>query len=145
MNAIFNAEDFSHAGYIVDNREQETLTAKLTITPKQLELVKKATELSEIFTKIYDGDNTVDIIDDLGELLFGFSGIHSSDDGISDAVTVVSANYASEYVGQAIQVSFVLGGEDKENRARGVDHAHRRGESRTHRLDRASRRGFRRH
>lgn len=115
LNAIFNAEDFSHAGYIVDNREQETLTAKLTITPKQLELVKKTTELSEIFTKIYDGDNTVDIIDDLGELLFGFSGIHSSDDGISDAVTVVSANYASEYVGQAIQVSFVLGGEDKEN------------------------------
>ena len=115
LSAIFNAEDFSNAGYIVDNSEQETLTAKLTITPKQLELVKKSTELSEIFTKIYDGDNTVDIVDGLGELLFGFSGIHSSDDGTSDVITVVSANYANEYVGQAIQISFVLSGEDKEN------------------------------
>lgn len=115
LSMIFNAEDFSNAGYIVDNREQETLTAKLSITPKQLELVKKTESLTNIFTKIYDGDNTVDILDAEGELLFGFSRIHLGEDGTSDAVTVVSASYASEYVGQAIQISFVLGGEDKDN------------------------------
>lgn len=115
MILLFSADDFAISGYIINNQKQDTLTAKLTISPKELQLVEKDISLQEVFTKSYDGDNLVKITDDEGNLLFDLSGIHQSVDGNVDAVQMLSAHYASENVGQAIQVTFELAGEDSSN------------------------------
>ena len=115
MILIFSAQDFSISGYIVDNQEQEELTAKLTIVAKELQLVAKDMSLQEVFTKTYDATNDVKITDDEGNLLFDVSGINQGEDGTIDSVRVNSAYYANEYVGQAIQISFELAGEDSGN------------------------------
>ena len=115
MIMLFSANDFSIGGYIINNQEQDDLLAKLTISPRQLQLVEKDISLQEVFTKTYDGNNNVKIADDDGTILFGLSGIHQSTEGVADSVQVLSAHYASENVGQAIQVSFELSGEDSAN------------------------------
>lgn len=115
MILLFSAQDFSISGYIVDNQEQEELIAKLTIVAKELQLVAKDMSLQEVFTKTYDATNDVKITDDEGNMLFDVAGINEGEDGSVDSVRVNSAHYANEYVGQAIQISFELTGEDSGN------------------------------
>ena len=115
MILIFSAQDFKIGGYIIDNVEQDELTAKLIITPKELQLVEKDVSLQDIFTKTYDETNEVKITDEQGGLLFDVSGINQSEEGDVDSVQVLSARYVNEYVGQAIQINFELTGEDSDN------------------------------
>lgn len=114
MILLFNADDFNFAGYITDNKEQTELIASLSITPIELTITPKNLSLSEIFTKAYDGTNTVNITDNNGELLFNLNGIYEGKNG-RDIVTISQANYLSENIGQSIQIDFILYGQDASN------------------------------
>lgn len=111
----FVANDFRIDGYVVDNVQTDTLTAKLMISPRQLTMIQKDLPLQEIFTKTYDETSAVEIYDDGGELLFNLSGIKVNDAMVSDDVKIASAVYASQYVGKSIQINFVLSGADSGN------------------------------
>lgn len=102
--------------YLIDNVERDNLGqyATITITKKSLELVKKTENLADIFTKTYDGENSVDLFDENGDIRFDISGICTNSQ-LTDVVTIESATYATETIGNAIQVSFVLGGNDGSN------------------------------
>lgn len=115
MILLFSASDFAIGGYMINNQKQDELLAKLTISPRELQLVEKDMSLQDVFTKAYDESNSVNILDNDGNLLFDLSGVHQGEDGTLDVVEVASAHYASANVGQAIQVSFELSGEDSKN------------------------------
>lgn len=110
----FESEDFKVGKYVINGTESDTLTAKVMIKERELELKQKTKPLKDIFTKIYDSTNSVDITEN-GELLFDISGIVSGQEGKVDSVTVSSAKYVHESVGNAIQVDFLLSGDDSSN------------------------------
>lgn len=110
----FESDDFKVGKYIINGAENSALTAKVLIKERELELGQKTKPLKDVFTKIYDGTNSVDITEN-GELLFNITGIVSGEGNVSDLVTISSAKYVHESVGNSIQVDFLLSGDDSSN------------------------------
>jgi len=117
-NIIFNSPDFKIAKFVFDKTEYEwddlasrlgNLPVNILVSEKVLTMTATDTALVEVFTKTYDGTKHV-VISDASGLLFDVTGIIAGDD-----VALTAANYASEYVGESIQIDFELSGADKNN------------------------------
>ena len=76
----------------------------------RLSIERKTEELLTIFTKKFDGNKSIDILDESDELRFSVVNAISGDD-----VTVVSAEYSDSAVGTGIEVKLTLGGQDYGN------------------------------
>ncbi|MBP3619262.1 MAG: InlB B-repeat-containing protein [Clostridia bacterium] len=110
MYLTFSSDDFDIATYIVDGGASATLTAKVFVDAKTLTLQEKEIPLDDVFTKIYDGTNRIDILNADSTKKFDIEGVEAG-----DAVEISQANYTSEYVGHSIKVDFLLSGVDSSN------------------------------
>ncbi len=106
----FRATDFVATKYVVDNAESDTFSAKLTIKPKQLQLVETTTSFDEMFVKTYD--ETADV---KGAFTDGAANFNISGGLQLDDVQVLSAAFEDAKVGNPKKVKFTLKGEDKDN------------------------------
>ena len=111
----FVADDFAIGGYIIDNVQRDELQARVIISAKELSLSQTDTPLVDIFTKTYDETNVANIRDEDGSLRFDVVGIRQNEEGVRDVVELTSATYASQYVGNSIQINFNLTGVDSTN------------------------------
>lgn len=118
---VLNSPDF-RAVYLVNGEETDTLEIQITVLEKELSLQAVSGTLQELFTKVYDGTNLVNLQNTDGTSKLNLLGVVTRqepvEDGgryLTDDVTLVSAIYASEYIGQSITINFLLEGEDIEN------------------------------
>ena len=112
LSATLNARDFEIGYYYnssVDNTD--VMPARLYVTPRTLIVEQKDDALlKDIFTKLYDGSNSVVIRNESNELLFNIGNLISG-----DIVDVESAFYAQTLPGSGIQIDFNIIGDDAEN------------------------------
>lgn len=121
---VLSSPDFK-AVYVVNGEESDVLDQiQITIIKKELSLQGVTEALQEIFTKTYDGSNEVKLQNDDGTSRVNLLGVVSKEQSagegeevsvLTDDVTLVSATYASEYIGQSIEIVFTLSGVDVEN------------------------------
>ena len=108
---VFPCRDF-YLKYLINGVEVNDLEdLRVKINKKSLEISQKGSvTLEEVFTKVYDGDTTVDIFDGDDNLRFNLDGVISEDD-----VKIDRANYSRPEIGDANEISFEISGADFEN------------------------------
>ncbi|MBE7075551.1 MAG: hypothetical protein E7375_00585 [Clostridiales bacterium] len=111
---FFGGQDFKIEMFITDNVEytdNQVVPAKVIVQKKMLDYsAVEGHELQSIFTKVYDGTREVNIADQEGNMFVVLENIVEGDE-----VNLVTATYASENLGQTIQIDFTLDGADIEN------------------------------
>lgn len=126
LACLLGTPDFK-AVYVVNGTPANDLAdATVTILQKALTLEGVKESLEEIFTKTYDSTNVVNLVDEAGDDRLRLLGVVSRDKTISDEsgatsvvrvtddVLLVGANYATEFIGQAITITFTLGGTESD-------------------------------
>lgn len=112
LSAILTANDFEITYYYDDTVENSSeMLARLYVNPRTLTIGQKDDNLLQnVFTKLYDGTNSLTIRQENGELLFNLNNVISG-----DIVDVASATFTQTAPGENLAVAFTLTGDDMSN------------------------------
>ncbi len=113
--------------YVVNGNPATTLeNATVTIVPRTLTLEGVSEDLETIFTKTYDGEKSVLLVDEEGHDRIRLVGVVDKDKDVSDGsggtttihayddVVLADATYQTEFIGQSITITFTLGGTESD-------------------------------
>lgn len=126
MVCFLGTPDF-RAVYVVNGNPANTLeNAIVTIVPRTLTLEGVKEDIETIFTKTYDGEKSVALLDENGDNRIRLVGVVDKDKNVPDGsggttvvhayddVTLEAATYESEFIGQSITINFTLGGTESD-------------------------------